>query len=317
MKKTVSFFLLLLVVTGCGTSTGSNSSNGGYGSGRTGNNQIIKSIDCVTVLGLNEALEVHYQSGRIEVITMGGQVDVSSGLPVRWCSAERSGLPSGRSDDSDQFGDSGSQSSADNSGPTLTVRPNYSVSLDCPGISGSFEFHRDGTSPLTCSYVLENGQSGSVKPILNGRKGKVLRTDSMTAVDYVEFENICYGLFADGQVVVASETIPVSSDMTCEENFLNNSAPRPFAKSFTCPSSGSIGDLESPGGSESDRCVVIFADGSRRIELINNGAYNRNVKQAHFDFFRDNAWQGKFCIVMNRNGQLRSYEAAEYATKCI
>jgi hypothetical protein len=316
MKKSVSFFLLLLVVTGCATTSGSNSSNGGYRSGRSASDQITKSIECVTVLGLNEALEVHYQSGRIEVITMGGQVDISSGLPVRWCSAERSGLPSRESDNSDQFGDPGSQSGAANSGPTSTFRPNYSVSLDCPGISGSFEFHRDGTSPLTCNYVLANGQSGSVRPILNGRKGKVLRTDSMTAVDYLEFENICYGLFADGQVVVASKTIPVSSNMTCEESFLNNSAPIPFAKSFTCPSSGSIGDLESPGTSESERCVVIFADGSRRITLINNGAYSRNVKQAHFDFFRDDAWQGKFCIVMNRNGQLRSYEAAEYETKC-
>lgn len=83
-------FLVCLIALGLTTSCSNSIESGGS----SGGDEILKSVECVTVLGLNEALEVHYQSGRIEIVTMGGSVDITSGVPVRWCSSERSGFKS-------------------------------------------------------------------------------------------------------------------------------------------------------------------------------------------------------------------------------
>lgn len=56
---------------------------------RDPNDKIIKTVECVSVMGVSEAVEFHYESGRIEVVITGGQVDLRSGLVYRWCVAER------------------------------------------------------------------------------------------------------------------------------------------------------------------------------------------------------------------------------------
>ena len=56
---------------------------------QSNNDKILKTIECVNAAFGSEALEVHYESGRIEVIDYGIQVDLQSGLPPRWCAAER------------------------------------------------------------------------------------------------------------------------------------------------------------------------------------------------------------------------------------
>lgn len=320
MKSKFIFLVSLLVTSGCASSTSQASSSGDYRIGQSASGQITKTIDCVTVLGLNEAREVHYQNGRIEVIIIGGQVDLSGGGYVPWCSAERSGTRNTENSHSssnnglnNQYG-TGSNSS--NGEPDTTVKIVYLSSLECPGNSGSFEQHRSRTSPLKCSYTMPDGRSGFVTPIMNGRRGSPLKTDGMTAVDYKDFETICFGLFDDGQVVVASKTIPVSSSATCKEWLTSNTAPSPFATSFTCPLSGQISDLELSGGDESNRCVVQYADGSKKIQPLGNSNHHANLIGIAFNFFRDSAWQGKFCILMNRDGDLWSYETAEYETKC-
>ena len=85
----MKFNRLLLCLIGLGLMTSCSNSSPSYES--PGGDGVINSFDCVTVLGLNESREVHYQSGRIEILTIGGSVDITSGIPVRWCSSERSG----------------------------------------------------------------------------------------------------------------------------------------------------------------------------------------------------------------------------------
>jgi hypothetical protein len=292
MKRKFVFLLSLLVTSSCASSTSHTSSSGGYGGGQSTSGQIIKSIDCVTVLGLNEAREIHYSNGRIEVITMGGQVDISGGGYVRWCSAERAGTRTPNLSNSPNSNSSNSQydtgANSSDSEPETTVKVVYSSSLECPGISGSFELHRSRTSPLKCSYTMPDGRSGFVTPIMNGRRGSPLKTDGMTAVDYKDFETICFGLFDDGQVVVASKTIPVSSSATCKEWFASNTAPSPFATSFTCPPSGQISDLELSGGDESNRCVVQYADGSKKTQPLGNSNHHANLISIAFNFMFTN-----------------------------
>ena len=53
------------------------------------NDKILKTIECVSAAFGTESVEVHYESGRIEVINYGIQVDLQSGLAPRWCAAER------------------------------------------------------------------------------------------------------------------------------------------------------------------------------------------------------------------------------------
>ena len=67
---------MCLIALGLTTSCSNSAESGGS----SGGDEILKSVECVTVLGLNEALEVHYQSGRIEIVTTGGSVDITSGV---------------------------------------------------------------------------------------------------------------------------------------------------------------------------------------------------------------------------------------------
>jgi hypothetical protein len=306
-SRCVAVAVLGVALQSCSSSSSGSQSN-------PNGDQILKSTECVTVVGLNEGLEVEYESGRIEVLIVGGQVPIEGGVSVRWCRPER---PAGGVSSSDS--ESGvSDSDATLGGQGQSVNPTqpqtYNPELECGGLSGSFEQLKDGTSTLRCSYTLPSGKSGEAKPVLNGRSGTVLKTDGMTNVDDLESMTICFGLFADGQVVVAGKLLP--SGLTCEQLFLQNSKPEPVATDLKCPPGGNLEDLKKSGGDSSTRCVAVYADGSQKIKIVDDGTYNHSIRVVTYTFFRDSRWNGKFCLVMNRSGAIRSNEVLEDETTC-
>ena len=312
----INRFLVCLIALGLTTSC----SNSFESEESSGGDEIIKSVECVTVLGLNEALEVHYQSGRIEIVTTGSSVDITSGVPVRWCSSERSGTKSESSSiqtPSFRYENSDSDSnSVSNQNPPTTYQPIYSVDLYC-GVHGALFYSlQEGSSYTRCQYSLADGRSGETEPVMSGQRGTPLVTWTTYAADR-DGERICFGLFKDGQVVVASKTIPIDELMTtkCEQMFSKNSAPAPFAKSLTCPISGRITDLELPDGNETNRCVVTYADESSKVQRVNL-RYVPEQPLVDFVFFIDTSYGSKFCIGLNRIGQLRSYQVGEYESTC-
>ena len=312
----INRFLVCLIALGLTTSC----SNSFESEESSGGDEIIKSVECVTVLGLNEALEVHYQSGRIEIVTTGSSVDITSGVPVRWCSSERSGTksdsssiqaPSFRYENSDS-----TSNSVANQNPPTTYQPIYSIDLYCGSHGALFYLLQDGSSNTRCQYSLADGSGGETEPVMSGRRGTPLATWDTYAAGSGG-ERICFGLFKDGQVVVASRTIPNGELMstTCEQIFSKNSPPAPFAKSLTCPISGRITDLELPDGTETDRCVVTYADESTKVQRVNL-KYVPEQPLVDFVFFHDTSWGNRFCIGLNRIGQLRSYQVGDYESTC-
>ena len=307
---------MCLIALGLTTSCSNSAESGGS----SGGDEILKSVECVTVLGLNEALEVHYQSGRIEIVTTGGSVDITSGVPVRWCSSERSGSKSDSSsiqEPSFRYENSDSTSnSVSNQNPPTTYQPIYSIDLYCGSHGALFYLLQDGNSYTRCQYSLADGSGGETEPVMSGRRGTPLATWD-TYASGSGGERICFGLFKDGQVVVASRTIPNGELMstTCEQIFSKNSPPAPFAKSLTCPISGRITDLELPDGTETDRCVVTYADESSKVQRVNL-KYVPEQPLVDFVFFIDTSWGDKFCIGLNRIGQLRSYQVGDYESTC-
>ena len=309
-------FLVCLIALGLTTSCSNSIESGGS----SGGDEILKSVECVTVLGLNAALEVHYQSGRIEIVTTEGSVDITSGVPVRWCSSERSGTksdsssiqaPSFRYENSDS-----TSNSVANQNPPTTYQPIYSIDLYCGSHGALFYLLQDGSSNTRCQYSLADGSGGETEPVMSGRRGTPLATWDTYAAGSGG-ERICFGLFKDGQVVVASRTIPNGELMstTCEQIFSKNSPPAPFAKSLTCPISGRITDLELPDGTETDRCVVTYADESSKVQRVNL-KYVPEQPLVDFVFFHDTSWGNRFCIGLNRIGQLRSYQVGDYESTC-
>lgn len=284
-----------LVITATACSQGRDSSSSS--NSRSNRVSIVSKTDCVTLLGQSSAIETQYSDGSITVELTGGAVALEPNVYVRWCKSPRG---------------SNSSNSATQKSTSSVV---YASSLGCGAASTtSFEQFRDGTSNVTCHSVLPNGATKEVRPTINGRRGKVLRTASMTSTDNSDHGTICFGLFDDGQIVVASKILPVGTDSTCEDWFLSNTKPAAFAKGLQCPASGDLTILETAGGDETSRCVVTFSDGRKSLKRLGEGTYF--YPSVDYVFFRDARWQGKFCITMDRNGVIRSYEVLEETSEC-
>ena len=327
VSRILSVATAILLLTSC--SSGSSSLDA-----ENNGDELLGSTECITVLGLNQALEMKYKSGRLEIVVTGGSVVVSGGVSVRWCAPESHPEDSTQQEDNYDSDNSPTEDStqqesdydSDNS-PIAPVRTEYLPSLECMNRTGSFELLRDGRSNMKCHYTLKDGSQGEPKPVLNGRQGSVVATTTMMPTDGppdTAGSSVCFGLFEDGQVVVASQLMPYGDE--CADHFLGNTKPIPFASDLRCPSSGDLTILESNGGDSTNRCVAIFADGSNRVKPVNEvlhlstgdyGAYDPDVPIVKFRFFRDTRFNARLCLVMNRNGAIRSFIAGEEATTCL